>query len=73
MWMAGGGVRGGVSYGETDAFGFHAEKSKVAVNDLHATALQCLGIDHENLIFRFQGRRFRLTDVGGKAIPELLL
>lgn len=73
MWMAGGGIRGGVSFGETDAFGFHAVKDKVAVNDLHATALHCMGIDHEALTYRFQGRDFRLTDVAGRVVPELLV
>ncbi len=72
MWMAGGGIRPGVSYGETDAFGFHAARDKVAVNDLHATALRCLGIDHLALTHRFQGRDFRLTDVGGRVISDLL-
>lgn len=72
MWMAGGGIRGGTTYGETDAFGFHAEKDRVAVPDLHATALHCLGIDHEDLIYRFQGRDFRLTDVAGRVIPDLM-
>ena len=72
MWMAGGGIRGGTTYGETDAFGFHAEKDKVAVPDLHATALHCLGIDHEDLTYRFQGRDFRLTDVAGRVIPKLV-
>ena len=73
MWMAGGGIRGGTTYGETDAFGFHAAKDKVAVPDLHATALHCLGIDHEDLTYRFQGRDFRLTDVAGRVIPELVV
>ena len=73
MWMAGGGIRGGVTHGSTDAFGFHAEEDKVAIADLHATALHCLGIDHEALTYRFQGRDFRLTDVAGRVIPELLV
>ena len=73
MWMAGGGIRGGVAYGETDPFGFHAMTNEVAVHDLHATALHCLGIDHKALTYRFQGRDFRLTDVAGRVIPQLLV
>ncbi len=72
MWMAGGGIRRGTVYGATDPFGFHAEENPVAVHDFHATALHCLGVDHEALTYRFQGRDFRLTDVAGKVVPELL-
>ena len=72
MWMAGGGIKGGVTYGATDEFGFHAVENKVSVHDFHATALHCLGIDHERLIYRHQGRDFRLTDVEGNVLQELL-
>ena len=72
MWMAGGGIKGGVTYGNTDEFGFHAVENKVSVHDFHATALHCLGIDHEKLTYRHQGRDFRLTDVSGFVLPKLL-
>lgn len=72
MWMAGGGVRGGNSYGNTDDFGFKAAEQKMHVNDLHATMLHLLGIDHERLTYRFQGRQFRLTDVHGKVVKGVL-
>jgi arylsulfatase A-like enzyme len=71
-WMAGGGVRGGVSYGESDEIGHKAAVNPVHVNDLHATILHLLGIDHERLTYRYAGRDFRLTDVGGKVIREIL-
>ena len=73
MWMAGGGVRTGMSYGGTDDFGFHAAVEQLDVHDLHATVLHCLGIDHRSLVFRHQGRDFRLTDVSGRVIEELVL
>ena len=73
MWMAGGGVRPGVSYGATDEFGFHAAVDQLDVHDLHATVLHCLGIDHRQLTFRHQGRDFRLTDVSGRVVGDLLL
>lgn len=66
VWMAGGGVRGGQVIGSTDAIGLNAAEDKVHVHDLHATILTLLGLDHENLTFPFQGREFRLTDVGGQ-------
>ena len=72
MWMAGGGVRRGQTYGSTDEFGYHAVEKPVHVNDLHATVLHLLGIDHEQLTFRTQGRDFRLTDVAGSVVSELL-
>jgi uncharacterized protein (DUF1501 family) len=71
-WMAGGGVRGGYVHGATDEFGFRAVENPVAVHDLHATMLHLLGFDHERLTWRHQGRDFRLTDVFGKVVPELL-
>ncbi|TWT80918.1 hypothetical protein CA13_23640 [Planctomycetes bacterium CA13] len=72
MWMAGGGVKGGQAYGATDEFGFQAAENPVHVHDLHATILRLLGFDHERLTFRYAGRDFRLTDVHGKVIKELI-
>jgi len=72
MWLAGGGVKGGQVYGATDEFGFQAVQNKVHVHDLHATILRLLGFDHERLTYRHAGRDFRLTDVFGRVIPELL-
>jgi arylsulfatase A-like enzyme len=72
MWMAGAGIRKGFSWGETDEIGFAAVKGKVAVHDIHATMLQQLGFDHEKLTYQFQGRPFRLTDVEGHVIHEIL-
>jgi hypothetical protein len=71
-WMAGGGVKGGVSYGESDEVGYKAAVNRVHVNDLHATLLHLLGLDHENLTYLFNGRHFRLTDVAGKVIESIL-
>ncbi|MCA9079079.1 MAG: DUF1501 domain-containing protein [Planctomycetaceae bacterium] len=72
MWMAGAGVKGGYSYGQTDEFGFGVVENKVHVHDLQATILHLLGFDHERLTFRFQGRDYRLTDVHGHVVHELL-
>jgi hypothetical protein len=72
IWMAGGGVKGGVHYGATDEFGYKAVENKVHGNDLHATILHLLGMDHEKLTYRHNGRDYRLTDVGGNVIRELL-
>jgi uncharacterized protein (DUF1501 family) len=72
IWMAGGGIKPGITLGETDEFGFHVVKDKVHVHDLHATLLQLLGFDHTKLTYRFQGRDFRLTDVEGEVVKELL-
>ena len=72
MWMAGGGVRGGMTYGATDEFGWHSIENKVHVHDLHATILQLMGLDHERLTFRFGGRDYRLTDVHGHVVKEIL-
>ena len=71
-WLAGGGVRGGTTWGETDEFSYNIVRNPVHVHDLHATLLHCLGIDHTRLTFRFQGRDYRLTDVHGKVIQPLL-
>src|SRR5438045_7143998 len=72
MWLAGGGVRAGSVYGATDEFGFQAVENKVHVHDLHATLLHLLGFDHERLTYRYAGRDFRLTDVHGKVVEELI-
>ncbi len=72
MWMAGGGVKGGVAYGATDEFGFKAAEGRVSVHDLHATVLHLLGLDHEKLTYRYSGRDFRLTDVHGKVVEGIL-
>jgi uncharacterized protein (DUF1501 family) len=71
IWMAGGGVKGGFSYGETDDYGFYAVRDKVHVHDFHATLLALLGLDHEKLTWRHAGRDFRLTDVSGRVVTEL--
>ncbi len=72
MWLAGGGVKGGTIYGETDEYGYHAIKDKVQMHDLHATMLHLLGLDHKKTTFRFGGRDMRLTDVHGELIKGIL-
>lgn len=72
VWMAGGGVRAGFTYGKTDEIGFHIAENPMHVNDFHATILHLLGLQHEQLTFRYQGRNFRLTDVGGKVADAVL-
>jgi hypothetical protein len=72
VWMAGGGVKGGITYGETDDFSYNITKNPVDVHDLHATILNCLGVDHTRLTFKFQGRHFRLTDVSGNVVKGVL-
>jgi hypothetical protein len=72
MWMAGAGVKHGISYGETDDFSYNIVKNPVHVHDFHATLMHIMGIDHERLTYKFQGRRFRLTDVEGKVVKEIL-
>src|SRR5579883_575190 len=72
MWMAGSGVRGGFTHGATDEYGFKAVDGQVSVNDLHATILYLLGLDHEKLTYRYSGRDFRLTDVSGRVVNEIL-
>ena len=72
MWMAGGGIKPGLTLGESDDFGFNATKDKVHVHDLHATLLHLLGFDHTKLTYRFQGRDFRLTDVHGEVVEKLI-
>ncbi|MEX2580715.1 MAG: DUF1501 domain-containing protein [Verrucomicrobiales bacterium] len=71
MWLAGGGVKGGLAYGETDEFGYYAVRDKIHVHDLHATILHLLGIDHTRLTYRYAGRDFRLTDVYGEVAREI--
>ncbi|MFM2000815.1 MAG: hypothetical protein RI963_241 [Planctomycetota bacterium] len=71
-WFAGGGVKGGVSYGESDEIGYKASVNRVHLNDLHATILHLLGVDHQRLTYRYQGREFRLTDVAGEVIRPIL-
>jgi hypothetical protein len=72
IWMAGGGVKGGMSYGETDEFGYNIIKDPVSVNDLHATILDLMGLNHERLTYKHLGRRFRLTDVAGNVVKDIL-
>ena len=72
MWMAGAGIKAGISYGETDDFSYNIVKDPVHVHDFHATIMHLLGVDHERLTYKFQGRRFRLTDVSGKVVKEIL-
>ena len=72
MWMAGGGVKGGMAYGETDEFGFEAVTDKVHLNDIHATILHLLGLNHEMLTYFYEGRNQRLTDVSGRVVREIV-
>ena len=72
MWLAGGGIKGGVIHGATDEYGYYAVENKVTVHDLHATALHLLGLDHTRLTFPFGGREMRLTDVHGEVVKEIL-
>jgi uncharacterized protein (DUF1501 family) len=72
MWLAGGGIRPGISYGETDSFSYNIAEDPVHVHDLHATMLHLLGIDHLRLTYKHQGRRYRLTDVHGVVVDDLL-
>ena len=72
MWLAGGGVKGGMAYGATDEFGFRAVHDRMHVHDLHATLLHLMGLDHERLTYRYAGRDFRLTDVSGRVVREIL-
>jgi hypothetical protein len=71
-WLAGGGVKAGLTYGETDDFGFRPIAGKVHLHDLHATMLYLLGLDHQRLTFRHHGRDYRLTDVYGNVVQEIL-
>jgi uncharacterized protein (DUF1501 family) len=71
MWMAGGGVKGGYQYGATDEYGYFAQTDKMHVNDLHATLLHLVGLNHLDLTYRYAGRDFRLTDVAGKVATNI--
>jgi arylsulfatase A-like enzyme len=72
MWMAGGGIKPGIVHGETDDFSYNVVSNPVPVHDLNATILHTMGLDHERLTYRFQGRDFRLTDVEGVVVRDLL-
>jgi hypothetical protein len=71
-WLAGGGVKAGVTYGASDEIGYKAAENRVHLNDLHATILHFLGIDHQRLTYRYNGRDFRLTDVAGEVIRDIV-
>ena len=71
-WMAGGGVQGGMAYGNTDDYGYRAAEKRVHIHDLHATILHLLGLDHKKLTYRYSGRDFRLTDVHGNVVKDLI-
>jgi hypothetical protein len=72
IWMAGGGIKAGMTYGETDDYGYNVARDPADVHDLHATILHCLGVDHTKLTYKFQGRHFRLTDVKGNAVRPIM-
>jgi uncharacterized protein (DUF1501 family) len=72
IWMAGAGLKRGISYGQTDDFSFNIIENPVHIHDLQATILHCLGLNHEKLTYRFQGRQFRLTDVHGEVVKDIL-
>jgi arylsulfatase A-like enzyme len=72
IWMAGGGVRPGMVYGETDELGYNIVKDPVHVHDFQATVLHLLGLDHEKLTYKFQGRRYRLTDLYGNVVKDII-
>jgi hypothetical protein len=72
MWLAGGGLRSGLTYGETDEYCYNIVRDGVHIHDLNATLLHCLGIDHTRLTFQFQGRHYRLTDVEGQIVQGIL-
>jgi uncharacterized protein (DUF1501 family) len=72
IWMAGGGVKPGITYGQTDEFGYNIVENPVHVNDFHATILHLMGLDHEKLTYKHLGRRYRLTDVAGKVVKGII-
>jgi hypothetical protein len=72
VWMAGGGVKGGTTYGQTDELGYYPAENAMHMRDFHATILHLLGLNHEQLTFRFQGRDYRLTDIGGHVAHALI-
>ena len=73
MWLAGGGIKPGITYGETDEIGYSGIKDRIHIHDLQATILHAMGMDHEKLTYRFQGRDFRLTDLYGKVVKDILV
>jgi hypothetical protein len=73
MWFAGGGIKRSAVIGQTDDFGYNIVADPVHVHDVQATILRCLGVDHERLTFKFQGRHFRLTDVSGSVVQQMLV
>ena len=72
IWMAGGGIKPGITLGRTDDLGYNVVEDPVDVHDLHATILHLMGLDHTKLTYKFQGREFRLTDVSGEVVTKLL-
>jgi len=72
MWLAGGGVKGGIAHGRTDEFGYYVAENKVTMPDFHATVLHLLGLDHTRLTYRHAGRDFRLTDVSGRVVHDII-
>ena len=72
IWMAGGGVKPGITLGETDDYGYNITQDPVHIHDLNATILRCLGIDHTRLTYKYQGRKFRLTDTAGRVVQKAL-
>ena len=72
MWLAGGGIKPGISFGETDDYGYNVVSDPVHVHDLQATVLNRLGVDHKRLTYKYQGRHFRLTDVHGELVPGIM-
>jgi hypothetical protein len=72
MWFAGGGIKPGTTFGATDELGYNVAENPVHIHDMQATLMHLLGIDHEQLTYKFQGRRYRLTDVHGKVVKEIL-
>ena len=72
MWFAGGGIKPGTTFGATDELGYNVAENPVHIHDMQATLMHMLGIDHEQLTYKFQGRRYRLTDVHGKVVKEIL-
>ncbi|MCA8989649.1 MAG: DUF1501 domain-containing protein [Planctomycetaceae bacterium] len=72
MWLAGGGVKGGLAYGESDDYGYYAAHNRVHMHDLHATMLHLMGVDHERLTYRYSGRDFRLTDIAGNVVHDII-
>ena len=72
IWLAGGGIRGGITYGKSDDYSVNVAEDGVHVHDLHATLMHLMGINHEQFTYRYQGRDFRLTDVHGKVVDDVL-